>query len=176
MSIDEDLAKAIEEEPSGDRPPRTRRRRGAPTPKRNVGLLVGLIVIAVAVLALIPLTFQGSAVWATTVEQLVADESLQGRRVRVEGTLVRGTLLKRDEPCEYRFKLKTEAAVVEVRYPQCVIPDSLQDRPEATVNVTAEGKLGEDGVFEASQVLAKCPSKYEEKNGQMVPVGELELQ
>lgn len=177
MSIDEELAKAIEDQPDDDAAveQRSQRRRDTPPGKRNLGLLIGLIVVAVGVLALIPLTLEGSAVWATTVEQLMADDSLQGRRVRVEGTLVRGSLLKRDHPCEYRFKLKKEASVVEIRYPQCVIPESLQDRPEAAVNVTVEGKLGEDRVFEATQVLAKCPSKYEEKDGRMAPVGELEL-
>lgn len=140
-----------------------------------MGLLIGLVVIAMVVLALIPLTFKGSAVWATTVDKLVADKSLQGRRVRVEGTLVKGTLVKRDRPCEFRFKLKTNESVVEVRYPQCVIPDTLQDRPEADVQVTAEGSMSADGMFEATLILAKCPSKYEEKNGKTVPVGELEL-
>lgn len=175
MSIDEELAKAIEEDPprlTAEEP--ARRRRQETKPKRNVGLLIGLIVIAIVVLALVPLTFSGAAVWATTVDQLVKDETLAGRRVRVEGTLVRGTLMKRDQPCEFRFKIKTHDSVVQVRYPQCVVPDSLQDRPEADVQVTVEGKLQPDGMFEASQVLAKCPSKYEEKDGKMVPVGQPE--
>lgn len=176
MSIDEELAKAIGEDPKDEPAPRPRRGRQAPAPKRNVGLVVGLAVVAAAVLALIPLTFEGSAVWATTVDQLVADDSMAGRRVRVEGTLVRGTLMKRDQPCEFRFKLKTNESVVTVRYPQCVVPDSLQDRPEAEVEVTAEGTLRPDGTFEATNILAKCPSKYEEKDGKMMPVGELELQ
>ena len=80
----------------------------------------------------------------------------------MEGTLVRGTLVKRDEPCEYRFQLRGETAVLEVRYPQCVIPDSFQDRPNGVVKVTVEGTLANDDIFEATQVLAKCPSKYEE--------------
>jgi cytochrome c-type biogenesis protein CcmE len=175
MSIDDELARAIEAEP-GEKAAVRRPRREAPRPRRNLGLLIGLAVLAVLVLALLSLTFKGSAVWATTVDQLMADPDLRGRRVRVEGTLVKGTLMKRDQPCEYRFQLSTEASIVQVRYPQCVIPDSLQDRPEAEVKVTAEGSLGSDGVFDATQVLAKCPSKYEQKDGKMVPTGELELQ
>lgn len=175
MSIDEELAKAIGEDTDQSATLPARRRRDAPPRKRNVGLLIGLVVVAMGVLALIPLTFKGSAVWATTVDKLVADQSLQGRRVRVEGTLVKGTLVKRDRPCEFRFKLKTNESVVEIRYPQCVIPDTLQDRPEADVQVTAEGSMNADGMFEATNILAKCPSKYEEKNGKKVPEGELEL-
>ena len=128
-------------------------------PKRNLGLLTGLAAFAVAVLALLALTFDGSVVWSTTVDDQLDDPSLRGRRVRLEGTLVPGTLLKRDEPCEYRFQLKATTSALAVRYPQCVIPDSLQDRPDAVVKVTVEGSLGEDNVFAATQVLAKCPLK-----------------
>ncbi len=174
MNLDDELAKAIQDEPSEPSSLSTQRMRNAPKPKRNLGLLIGLVMIAVAVLALIPLSFQGSAVWATSVEQLLADESLAGRRVRVEGTLVRGSLMRRDQPCEFRFKLQTNESVVSVHYPQCVIPDTLQDRPEADVQVTAEGSLQPDGTFRATQVLAKCPSKYEEKDGKLTPVGQLE--
>ncbi len=165
MNIDDELEKAIQQKEQGSA---RRPRRDAPTPKRNLALLIGLIVIAVVVLALLPFTFKGSAVWATTVDQLVSEPDLKGRRVRVEGILVKGSLMKRDSPCEYRFQLRTNEATVQVRYPQCVIPDSLQDRPEADITVTAEGTLGQDNVFVASQVLAKCPSKYEQKDGKTI--------
>jgi len=139
-----------------------------PKPKRSIGLLLGLTILAGIVAALLALSFEGSAVWATTVDELMADPNLHGRRVRVEGTLVHGSLMKRDEPCEYRFQLHAKPSPIQVRYPQCVIPDSLQDRPNAIVKVTIEGSLNRDRVFEATQVLAKCPSKYEEQNGRMI--------
>ena len=34
------------------------------------------------------------------------------------------------------------------------------------IGVTVEGKLNQTGQFEATQVLAKCPSKYEMKQKQ----------
>jgi cytochrome c-type biogenesis protein CcmE len=37
----------------------------------------------------------------------------------------------------------------------------LPDTFEQSTEVIAEGKLGSDGVFRASLVLAKCPSKYD---------------
>jgi cytochrome c-type biogenesis protein CcmE len=36
--------------------------------------------------------------------------------------------------------------------------------PGMDVSVTAEGKLTEAGNFEASNIMAKCPSKYEMKD------------
>jgi len=60
-----------------------------------------------------------------------------------------------------------------VRFAQCVVPDTFRDMPGMDVGVTVEGELQTDGNFEASNVLAKCPSKYEmkekAKNGQMPP-------
>lgn len=175
--LDHDLARAIDETDEDQSPAITRGlSRGpsdGPGPKsRSVGLLIALTLIAAAVLALVMLSFKDAAVYAKSVDQLLASRTeLEGRRVRVEGTLVHGSLLKRDTPCEYRFKMHKNGAVLDVRYPQCVVPDTFRDRPEADVAVTAEGKLTSAGVFEASQIMAKCPSKYEEQNGKRIPVG-----
>ena len=43
------------------------------------------------------------------------------------------------------------------------MPDTFRDVPEGGVLVTAEGKLKESGQFEASQIMAKCTSKYDPK-------------
>jgi cytochrome c-type biogenesis protein CcmE len=85
------------------------------------------------------------------------------RRVRVEGTLVHGTLQRRDQPCEYRFTIKGKDAELPVRYAKCIVPDTFRDVPGMDVGVTVNGKLGAGGTFEANEVMAKCPSKYEMK-------------
>jgi cytochrome c-type biogenesis protein CcmE len=74
---------------------------------------------------------------------------------------VPGTLARRSEPCEYRFKLKKNAVEMTVLYPQCVVPDTFRDVPGVNVEVTAEGQLAANGTFHATQIMAKCPSKYE---------------
>ena len=135
---------------------------GAPPPKRNVKLLVGLVVVAGGITALV-LSFQDAAVYAKSVDQLVADKSLVGRAVRVEGGLVKGSLVHQDTPCEYRFRIAEKGAEIPVRYAKCVVPDTFRDVPGMDVRVTVEGKLGAAGQFEATQVMAKCPSKYEMK-------------
>lgn len=139
-----------------------------------VSVLIGLAVVVAAVVVLV--SYDGAAMWAVTVDQLVAGNGATTSKVRVQGVLVKGTLVKRDSPCEYRFDLRGDSARVTVRYPQCMIPNTLQDRPEAEVSVTAEGKLSRDGTFVATRVLAKCPSKYEQREGNMVPVGDFTYQ
>lgn len=133
-------------------------------PKGNIKLLVGLLVAAVGIVAL-AMNFREAAVYAKTVDQLVAEKGrLAGRAVRVEGNLVKGSLVHQEVPCEYRFEMENAGAKVPVRYANCVVPDTFRDVPGMDVKVTVEGKLSaETGRFEATQVMAKCPSKYEMK-------------
>jgi cytochrome c-type biogenesis protein CcmE len=114
------------------------------------------------VLALVFTSFKGSAIYSMGVDQLLKEQAKYGaRNVRVKGMLVKGTLSRRDNPCEYRFKLQENKQVLSVEYPQCVVPDTFRDMPGMDVEVTAEGKLGASGAFEATAIMAKCPSKYE---------------
>jgi cytochrome c-type biogenesis protein CcmE len=151
----------------------------APTARRgSVGLLVVLLVMAGGIVALVMTSFKDAAVYAKNVDQVQASRSdLVGRRLRVEGNLVHRSLVFRDQPCEYRFVMKgKEGAELPVRYAQCVVPDTFKDVDGMDVGVTVEGKLASNGeAFEANQVLAKCPSKYEMKeradHGEQMPHG-----
>lgn len=177
--IDEELKNALGEQPgqpseksaSPSDPPasvipkaeaRTRERS-----KRSWGLLVGLITMGVAILAIVLTGIDSAAVYSKGVDQLLQErERFVARNVRVVGTLVRGSLLRRNEPCEYRFKLYKGDVQLDVQYPQCIIPDTFRDVPNVDVEVTAEGRLQKDGSFLAHQIMAKCPSKYDMKNKQ----------
>jgi cytochrome c-type biogenesis protein CcmE len=59
-----------------------------------------------------------------------------------------------------------------------VVPDTFRDVPGMDVGVTVEGALQADNSFEATSVLAKCPSKYEMKDrankGEQMPHAALE--
>lgn len=174
--VDDELAKTVHDGESGDAPPLARSA-AAPakqdTSGRNWMLLGVLVMIAAGVGALVIFSFKDAAVYAKSVDQLVASKAqMAGRRVRVEGILVHGSLLKRDNPCEFRFKMEKNGATLDVRYAQCIVPDTFRDRTEADVGVTAEGELTKDGSFEATQIMAKCPSKYEEKNGKKTSAGD----
>lgn len=166
--LDDELLEAAEAvEPSSNdepAPPVVGPSAGRSRSKRNIGLLIGLLVMGGGILTLVMTSFNNAAIYSKGVDELLAQKTqLKSRNVRVAGTLVKGTLVKRDQPCEYRFKMEKNGKVLDVRYPECVVPDTFRDRPETTVKVTAEGKLTKAGYFEASQIMAKCPSKYEMK-------------
>ena len=160
--------------------PAARREPASPPPRRkgNLGLLIGVLVMSGAILSLLFFSFDRSQAYAKEVDELVREKGKYlDRSVRVQGKLVKGTLVHRvQEPCEHRFELqntKGEVVKLPVRYPQCVVPDTFRDMPDMDVMVTAEGKLNSQGYLEASTIFAKCPSKYEmkdmQKNGQKAP-------
>ena len=132
--------------------------------KRRIWLPIVLVGFMVATVALVMVSFKDSTIYSKGIDQLVAEKGKWvGRTVRVEGTLVRGTLKFREKPCEYQFDATRGGATIHVRYASCIKPDTLRDdMPD--VGVTAEGKLTDQGDFVATNVLAKCPSKYEMKD------------
>jgi cytochrome c-type biogenesis protein CcmE len=166
--LDDELKRAVEESEAdqADRPvviaepaPVAARR-----PRKELGLLLGLLVVAGAILALVMTSFDGAAIYSKTVDQALAEkDSLAGRNVNLQGVLVKGSIAKRETPCEYRFRLQKNGKQLEVHYPQCVVPDTFRDVPDTDVEVTAMGKLTNEGHFQASQIMAKCPSKYDMK-------------
>jgi cytochrome c-type biogenesis protein CcmE len=149
-----------------------RRRRGeiettGENPWVRRGLVIGMTVAGAGIAGLVLAGMQEGAVYAKPVDELVKEKAkFAGRPVSAEGLLVHGTLEKRDEPCEYRFKIEKNGTSLPVRFAQCVVPDTFRDVPGMDVGVTVEGELKQDETFEASTVLAKCPSKYEMKERQ----------
>ena len=127
-----------------------------------------------ALILFIVFTSKNEAIYSATVDQLVTDAGrFEGRNIKVEGELVKGSLKHRQEPCEYRFVLTKNGEEIPVRYAECIVPDTFRDVPDMDVQVTAEGRLDSDGHFAASHIMAKCPSKYEMQNkaatGQSAP-------
>jgi len=117
------------------------------------------------VLTLVFTSAEEAVIYSVKTDELLREkERYLGRSVRVEGDLVPGTLRYRAEPCEYRFTMQKSGQPLNVRYPQCVIPDTFRDVPGQDVMVTAEGSLTPEGYFEATHIMAKCPSKYEMEN------------
>lgn len=135
-----------------------------PSSRRGLILVGALILTAAGIVGLVLTNFKDATVYAKGVDQLVAEQGKWvGRAVRVEGVLVRGTLKFQEKPCEYEFDATKGGQTVHIRFPSCIKPDTLRDdMPE--VGVTAEGKLQANGEFLATNVLAKCPSKYEMKD------------
>lgn len=143
-------------------------------PSRNLGLLAALLVIGAGILTLVFTSVDDAAIYSVTTDVLVNQkDKYEDRNVRMEGNLVAGSLTYRKEPCEYRFEMEKNGKKLPVRFPECVVPDTFKDVPGVPVQVTAEGQLNPSGYFDATHIMAKCPSKYEMQqraaNGEKAP-------
>jgi cytochrome c-type biogenesis protein CcmE len=142
--------------------------------RRSSWWTVGLLVAAAGgISVLVMMNFKDSTVYAKGVDQLLNEQpKWVGRNVRAEGTLVRGTLKFQEKPCLYEFDATKNGKTMHVKFPSCIKPDTLRDDMpgQSEVGVTAEGKLLASGEFEANNVLAKCPSKYEMQDKAKPPI------
>jgi cytochrome c-type biogenesis protein CcmE len=164
-------------------PPTTRRIRAdehedEPGRWKGIVVAVGLAMAAGGIAAIVLTGMQDKAIYSKPIDELLNQKAkFLGRPVRAEGLLVHGSLEKRDQPCEYRFTLQKNGVEMPVRFAQCVVPDTFRDVPDLDVGVTAEGELQADNSFVASNILAKCPSKYEmqqkKQKGEQMPHGPL---
>ena len=141
-----------------------------PQAKMRWGLLGALLALMGIILALVFSGGQEAVAYSYQVDEVKAQAATLGeRQLRVQGSLVEGSLVRRAKPCEYRFMMRKLNAksgeALEVRYPLCVVPDTFRDK--AGVEVTAEGRLAADGHLQATKIFAKCPSKYDPSTHQV---------
>jgi len=134
-------------------------------------LLAGTVLIAASILALVFGSSDPKPVYASSVAQFLKHPR-HDILVRVEGTLVHGSLCKVQTPCEFRFRMadrsspgaseaSSSSPTLSVRYPSCVAPDTFREIPGSELFTLIEGELcATCHVFQASQILAKCPSVY----------------
>ncbi|MDB4988416.1 MAG: hypothetical protein JWN04_3594 [Myxococcaceae bacterium] len=143
-------------------------------PALKIGGVVVLLAGAVGFLI-----FGSSAsdafVYSKLVDEVMAKPSdFMGRELRVEGQLKPGSVQFREQPCEWRFVVEKAQREMPVQFSQCVVPDTFRDG--MGISVVVQGKLAANGEsFIASQVVPRCPSKYEmeqkKKNGEVMPHG-----
>jgi len=139
--------------------------------RKKIKFVAGSAVILGAVMALAISSFDETKAYYQTVPELRAmGARAEGRRVRVAGNVVPGTIVRREEGL-VTFDIDYEGAGLSVRYVgRAPLPDTLVDRAQAV----AEGTLKPDGSFEATLVQAKCASKYESayEEGKTAPKAE----
>jgi cytochrome c-type biogenesis protein CcmE len=119
--------------------------------------VLGGLVIVGALVWLGFVGFQESKAYYITVEEFGAMQgTLQGKTFKVAGDVVPGSIDRSQSPMQ--FLISSNGKTLRVRYVgKDVIPDTFKDESKAVV----EGDLGQDGIFQARRIEAKCASKYE---------------
>jgi cytochrome c-type biogenesis protein CcmE len=120
--------------------------------------VVLLLLASVGAVLFIILDSGEDAVFAYTVDQALEQrQSLVGKNFRVRGKVEEGSIEAKQGSLEMRFQINHEDKLMTVAYNK-PLPDTFK----AGIEVIAEGELTPEGVLVADQVIAKCPSKYEE--------------
>jgi cytochrome c-type biogenesis protein CcmE len=99
-------------------------------------------------------------------EVMVDRPAWEGKPLQLHGYVVPGSIMVRPNTLEYKFKVQNNPArsgesgnVVEASY-KGVVPDTFKDEAE----VVLRGRLTPEGFHtDPNGVIAKCPSKYEQK-------------
>ncbi len=102
----------------------------------------------------------GLVYYVTVPEFLSRGGGPTASNVRVNGKVVAGSIERLPTGQDVSFTMSGDGAELRVAY-HGIIPDTFVDGADVVV----EGALRDDGVFEASTLLAKCPSKYEAAEG-----------
>jgi cytochrome c-type biogenesis protein CcmE len=121
--------------------------------------VIGGAVVVVVIAVLIATSFSGSTSDYLTIAEVKAQEPDQNRNSRVAGEIVADSVDWNTRELHLTFEIQDGTGTLPVSYhgPQ---PDMLVDAVEAV----AIGKYDPAAqVFEAEELLMKCPSKYEEK-------------
>jgi cytochrome c-type biogenesis protein CcmE len=130
---------------------------------------VKLALIAVVFLGVVGyLIYSGleeTTVYYHTVGEVLAGQVHTGSQgMRVTGTVVPGSVKRASDELAMNFQIadQVDQPPLAVHY-QGVIPDNFKEG----MAVVVEGDLKSDRrEFEASNILLKCPSKYEKAQGQ----------
>jgi len=119
-------------------------------------ILIGVVLVLLAGAAgLVLNTFSDNIVFFQTPSEVVAGKVPQGRTFRLGGMVVAGSLAREADGLSSRFAITDTAKSVPVRFTGA-LPDLFKEGKGAV----AQGKLGPDGVFVATEVLAKHDENY----------------
>ena len=113
-------------------------------------------IVALSIGGLIAWALSGTTSYYRTPQELLADPASSQQRVRVAGKVIEGSIVEQGHLT--RFDISDGKAAVPIE-----TADALPDTFGEGVEVVAEGGMTKAGVFSASSVLAKCPSKFKAK-------------
>ncbi len=122
--------------------------------RRFAWIGAGLAVLAVAA-ALVLNAFQSNLVFFFTPSQVVAKEAPQARPFRIGGLVEPGSLTRDSNSLTVHFRVTDTAQTIPVTYTG-LLPDLFKEGK----GVVAQGSIGPDGAFHATEVLAKHDENY----------------
>ena len=122
--------------------------------RRFAWIGAGLVALGVAA-ALVLNAFQSNLVFFFTPTQVANNEAPHGRAFRVGGLVEPNSLKRGGDGLSVQFNVTDTAKTIPVTYTG-ILPDLFKEGK----GVVAQGTLGADGAFHATEVLAKHDENY----------------
>jgi cytochrome c-type biogenesis protein CcmE len=125
-----------------------------PRTRRTLWIVAGIAGVGVAA-ALVLNAFQSNLVFFFTPTQVAAHEAPRDRAFRIGGLVEEGSVVREKDALTVRFRVTDTAKTIPVVYVG-ILPDLFREGK----GVVAQGRIGPDGTFKASEVLAKHDENY----------------
>jgi cytochrome c-type biogenesis protein CcmE len=125
-----------------------------PRTKRFVLIAVGVAVLGIAT-ALVLTAFQQNLVFFFSPTQVAAGEAPKDKTFRIGGLVEAGSVKRGSDGLTVQFNVTDTARTIPVTYTG-ILPDLFKEGK----GVVAQGRLGPDGGFRATEVLAKHDENY----------------
>jgi len=122
--------------------------------KRLYAVLGGMVMLGIAA-ALVLFALRDNLVFFYSPSDLASKELVANQRIRIGGLIAVGSVRKINDGHTIQFTVTDTKADVTVSYTG-VLPDLFREGQ----GVVAEGRLQPDGVFQATEVLAKHDENY----------------
>jgi cytochrome c-type biogenesis protein CcmE len=126
-----------------------------PLRKQRLQLVILLVVTAALVIGLVVYMLRENGNFFYTPAQIISGEAPQSTFLRAGGMVVDGSTVRSDDSLWVQFKITDGVEMLTVEYTG-ILPDLFAEG-EAAI---ASGKVDENLVLKASQILAKHDEKY----------------
>jgi cytochrome c-type biogenesis protein CcmE len=123
--------------------------------QKRIAMVAGGLAALAAAAALILAAFQQNLVFFFTPSQVAAKEAPLGKTFRIGGMVETGSVKRQPDGLTVHFVVTDTAKSIPVVY-RGALPDLFREGK----GVVAQGRLGPDGLFQASEVLAKHDENY----------------
>ncbi|HLU77707.1 MAG TPA: cytochrome c maturation protein CcmE [Burkholderiales bacterium] len=122
---------------------------------KRIALIAGGLAALGFAAALVLNAFQSNLVFFFSPSQVVAKEAPLDKTFRIGGMVEDGSLKRLPDGLSVEFKVTDTAHAIPVTYTG-ILPDLFKEGK----GVVAQGRLGPDGMFRATEVLAKHDENY----------------
>ena len=135
--------------------------RGEIMPRKQLKFVIGPVIVVLVLVWIATSALNSTLAYFQTVSEVYAMETageLEGKRLRVMGEVVPGTIVRTDEAVKFTIVDLETHQTMDIEYiGNSPVPDTLRDYSEAVV----DGSYVGNGVFTGTTLQAKCASKYE---------------